>query len=247
MEELKGAIAESLPADVTVESLPTDVNKDVKVESSTPAPEVTPSPKVEPELPFHQHPRWREVQEEKRQAQDRADRLERQLLEISTRLSTPQAKDPDEGLTSEEKAFWARSRQIAREEAEKVKRETEPFMQRELQEQRMLVSSIMYERFQQQHPDVKPGSEEENTIAQKVRSGYSLEDAYNLVTYPQKLKNAEEAARKKVEEEISRKNKQKVAANLEGPGVSSTSPIQSKAKLSLRDIVENHMARESAA
>jgi hypothetical protein len=247
MEELKSAIQESLPENVTPESLPTDVNKDVTPDSSKAAPEVTPSPKVEQEVPFHEHPRWKEIRERERVASERADRLERQLMEVSNRLSTPQAKDPEEGLAPEEKAFWAKSRQIAREEAQRVKQETEPLVQRELQEQRMLVSSLMYERFQQQHPDVKPGSEEENSIAQKVRSGYSLEDAYNLVTYPQKLKSATEAARKQVEEEIQRKTKQKIAANLEGTGVSSNSPIQSKPRVSIKDLVDHHLAQEGAA
>ena len=63
MEELKDAIEESSPLDVNTESSPV-------------VPEETPSPKVEQkEVPFHEHPRWKEVQEDRRMAQERADRL----------------------------------------------------------------------------------------------------------------------------------------------------------------------------
>src|SRR5574343_428480 len=99
-DELKSAISESLPENVTVESLPTDVNKDVQPDSSQVAPVETPTPKVEQEEPFHKHPRWQEMRERERQANERAERLERQLMEISNKLATPKepTQDPYSGM-----------------------------------------------------------------------------------------------------------------------------------------------------
>lgn len=246
MEDLKNAIQESLPDNVNPESLPDDVNKDVQPGSSQEAHEETPSPKVEQEkqVPFNEHPRWKEVMRERDRERERADRLQQQMVELAMRQQNPQTQtDPYAGMTPEEKVFWEKQRQIAREEAQRVAQEAGTTLRNELLENKILVTSMMYERFLEKHPDIQPDSEEAGQIAQKVKAGLSLEDAYTVVTYPRKLKEVQDSVHAKKTQQQTKKTTEKIAANLEGSGVASTSPFSSQAKeLSNAEIVDLHFA-----
>ena len=99
MEEENDVQLDSSLADAIEESIPESSTGEETVSTEATVPEAETK-----EPPFHEHPRWKEVQEEKRQAQERADRLEQQLLSISERLSTPKdTTDPYADMDDEMK------------------------------------------------------------------------------------------------------------------------------------------------
>ena len=240
-EELQDAIEESLPSDENLESSP-EVDSELDQEVSSEATEPQAETK---EPPFNEHPRWKEVQEEKRVAQERADRLEQQLMDISNKLATPKepGKDPYDGM-NEEMREWAkfidnRAEAIADKRAEKERK-----LYREEQTQtKQQLAMIAYKEFQTRHPDVQPNSSEENAIAKRVSMGYSPDDAYEIIVGSTKRKALEEELAKT--RRVKAKNTQKLAANLETGGVASGSPIQPKDNMTVRDFVEHQLKQAS--
>ena len=218
---LQSAIADSLPAP--------DVNADpstatVQAEPVVPA-EAT-APKAEPkEPPFHEHPRWKEMQDEKRQLADH----NRQLMELLQRQSQPvvlQQPQQPENLTPEEKAFWEKNGQFFQKQAEPIIKQ----LDNKIQELQMTQMSLIYRDFQQRHPDVAPGSPEETKIANYFKKGLDLDTAYEAVFAPIKAKQEIEKAKQTQQS----RTQQKIAANVETNTVSPTA-IPSEEGKSFRD------------
>ena len=226
MSELENAIEASQPSDV--QSAPS------AEQTGEPVAHVeTPTQKVEQEkeVPFNEHPRWREVQEERNYWRELA------LKQAQPTVSpTPQA-DPYAGLTPEEKVFWQKVDERAEAIAQKKIESVRPQVEQELRQTKEAVSLMAYERFQQQHPDVKPGSPEENAIAQYFQKGYTLDDAYKVVMFDkigtQKAQQAKEVLVNKVQ--------QKIAANVETKTISPTSNLSPKA--SFREMMKREMEK----
>ena len=244
MDDLQNEILESLPEDVSSESSP-EVNPELDQEGS---PEATGKEAEPKEPPFNEHPRWKEVMEEKRIAQERADRLEQQLLEISGKLATPKTNeaDPYEGLEGDMKDWAKFIDQRAEAKAKAIaKQEREAYM-KEHQVTREQLAMIAYKEFKTRHPDVKPNSPEENAIASKVKLGYSPDDAYEIVVGSTKRQALEEELAKIKQGKQKVVTKQKLAANLETDGLTSGSPISPKEKMSVADFVAMQMAKGAA-
>src|SRR3990167_6564164 len=109
MEEnpLVSAISDSLPENVTEESLPP--RADVTQESSSAAPAETPAQKVEPkEPPFNEHPRFKELIEERNYWRNVASKaVERPVIQQQQAPQAP-SEDPYAGMSEEEKTFYRR-------------------------------------------------------------------------------------------------------------------------------------------
>ena len=218
---LQGAIVESLPTP--------DVNADpstapAQAEPVVPA-EAT-APKAEPkEPPFHEHPRWKEVQDEKRQLADQ----NRQLMELLQKQSQPvmvQQPQQPENLTPEEKAFWEKNGQFFQKQAEPIIKQ----LDNKIQELQMTQMSLIYRDFQQRHPDVTPGSTEEAKIANYFKKGLDLDTAYEAVFAS--IKAQKEIEKVKQSQQV--RTQQKIAANVETNTVSPTA-IPSEEGKSFRD------------
>ena len=250
MEELEKAIQEKIPDDATQNSQ--TAPKDAEGEPSTPAPEETPSPKVEQknEPPFNEHPAWKSFQERKeREAQmerERADRLERQLMEITNRLTsnTQPDKDPYENMSAEEKVFYqnldSRYKKMFQEELSQKER----IFRQELQESRATQAAIIYDKFLKENPDVKAGSVEESKIADRLRMGYTLEDSCELVMGPMRRQRQAEESAVKERQLRSKKTQQKIAANQETNTIPPNSPINPKVKKTSAEIVDEYLAQQ---
>ena len=224
MSELENALGDS------------QTSQDVPVSSTEntgepAAPAETPAPQVEQkEPPFNEHPRFREVIEEKNYWREMA-------LKQAQPQQAPQAPqvDPYANLTPEEKNFWKQVDERAETIAQRKIESVRPQVEQELRETKEAVASMAYERFQLQHPDVKPGSQEENAIAQYFQRGYSLDDAYKVVMFDrigvQKAQHVKDIQVNKVQ--------QKIAANVETKGISSTSNLSPK--MSFREALRKGM------
>ena len=244
-EELQDAIEGSLPPDADSGSSPEGQEPEPDQGDSSEATE----PKAESkEPPFHEHPRWKEVMEEKRQAQSNAERLQQQLFELTQKLATPKepGEDPYADMADEDKRFWKEVDRRAAEQARKIaEAERKTYMQ-EQQLTRQQMAMFAYKEFQAKHPDISPNSPEENAIAEKVKIGYTPDDAYEIVVGSQKRRQyEEELARIKGAREKT-KNKQKLAANLETGGLAPGSPIEPQRKLTVAEFVEMQMRKQAA-
>lgn len=225
---LVNAIQESLPENVTAESLP--AKADVTQESSPVAPVETPTPKVEQkEPPFHEHPRWIERQRESELLRQQ----NQQLIEVVQKLTQPKAQevDPYAGMTKEEKEFYQRIDNLAEQKTRKVLAEVAPQFQQELRETKETMAALAYERFLNKYPEVRPGSQEEGQIAELYKRGYSLDDARNLVFRDYDIQQA--VGKGKNQQQV--KVQQKVAANLEQKTLPPINGIPSKDKGNFRD------------
>lgn len=205
---LQNAIAESLPAQ--------DVNAESSPASETPQVEAlveTPTPKVEQvkEPPFHEHPRWKEIQEEKRALQQQNQQL-MDVLQKTQAQPHVRVESQPENLTPEENAFWDKNRKFLMKEAEPLIQE----LKKEIQETKMTQMALVYRDFQQRHPDVIPGSSEEAKVADYFRKGLDLDTAYEAVFAP--IKAQKEIEKYRQQNQVKTQNK--IQANVETSSVS---------------------------
>lgn len=174
------------------------------------------------EPPFHEHPRWKEMMEEKRQLQAMLQR-EQELRHMSLQQMQGQPADPYAGMSAEEKAFYQNIDRRIEERARQISQEQLKQFQPVIEDGRRELVRMKVEQFFKEHPDVKPGSMEETAIAQKIKQGYPVDDAYAVVMYP--LKQKEWTTKAQVTQQ--QKIQQKRAANVE---TSSGIPAQQQPK-----------------
>ena len=235
-EELKSAIEESLPSDQPqVESAPQDETP----ESSPEVPAETPAKQVEQEVPFHQHPRFKELVEDRNTAREDAKRANAQLMEIVNKLQQPQAPKADEyaNLTPEERVFYESLDKRIQSKVQDLVGKKEAEFKHEILQTKATQAAMMYDRFLKDHPDVKSKSPEEDAIAEKFRQGYSLDDSYKLVMGPSREQQLMMELDKLKRERQQQTVKKKVAASQDTGSVSQSSPVISQ-KLSTRQKIE---------
>lgn len=227
MSQLQQAIEGSQPQDVTTES------------STVEAPVETPTQQVEQEeqKPFNEHPRFREIIEERNHWRDVAMRA---VQTPAPQASQPIQDDPYAGMTPEERVFYQKLDERAEKLVERKLAQVAPQFEQRIIDTQEAVVALSYERFQQLHPDVKPNSPEENAIAEKVQMGYPLEDAYKLVMFD-KIRNDKLNQAKIVQ---TNKTQQKLAANVETQTIPAMS-VKQKEKLSFRDMLRKQMEESS--
>jgi hypothetical protein len=232
LDDLKSAISASLPEDGQAESSTATVQADPAVPAEAPAQQA----EQEKEVPFHEHPRWKEIQQEKEAARQQADHWRQQaerMAALAQGLQQPAAPaqvDQFAGMTPEEKIFWQKVDERAEQKAKAIAESMVPQFQNQLKETREVVTTMIYQKFLDKYPDVKPGSQEEGQIAELFSKGYSLDDAYK-VTFFEKQRQKEALQTK---QQAQQKIQQKSAANLE-TSTSNPSSIPQKQKLSVRE------------
>lgn len=182
--------------------------------------EATSEQATEKQTPFHEHPRWKEIQEEKLEWKERAQKLEEQYLELA-KPKTPEA-DPYADVEDKQTKDWYKQRdermkQIAKEAAAVERQKAEI----EIKALRDAYGQIAAKDFLKDHPDVKKGSDDLKQIVQKAQAiGGNLEDAYKIVMYESNAQKAVEAATKKK----TKQTQDKLAANVETKGVPPSLP-----------------------
>lgn len=251
--DLKSAISDSLPDDA-VQSV-SSTQPDVKDVSSTPAPEVTPSPKVEQQTPFHLNPDYIAFkQRQERKFEELNRQREQELYELRQQVETlKRPKEENLNLSDEElraKAFYEQLDRRMEDRLNAKLAEKEKVYQQELQMTRASLAALAYKEFQKRHPDVKSGSDTENLISEKVRQGYDVEDAYELVAGNQARESKIRELEEKLKAQQQVKTTQKVAANLETSSIPSTSPVGTNPKLKGRAgivaFIDEHLKSQAA-
>lgn len=223
MSQLQNALEGSQPQDENADPSP-----------AVEAPVETPTNQVEPEQkPFNEHPRFKEIIDERNHWRDVAMRA------VQTPAPQPNQAIPDDpyaGMTPEERVFYQKLDERAEKLVEKKLAQVAPQFEQRIRDTQEAVVALSYERFQQLHPDVKPNSPEENAIAEKVQMGYPLEDAYKLVMFDKM--RADKQTQVKTAQTV--KTQQKLAANVETQTIPTMS-VKTKEKLSFREMLKKQM------
>ena len=171
------AATDSSPVqDVPVESSP--IEQEQVTEQAPPTPS---QPVVEP--PFHEHPRWREVQQEKEQL-----RLEKQqLLETLQRVAPqPHAQpevDPYAGMDPQTAEFYRQMDRRIEQKAAAIAAQQLQGITPAADNIRRELAEIKIAQFRRENPDIKPGSQEEAAIAGFVQQGFDLNTAKKLALF----------------------------------------------------------------
>lgn len=210
--------------------------EDEEVESSTTEEtqdeEATSEKAPEKEPPFHEHPRWQEVQEQRKQAEDSAAKAkaEAEYYRGLAEASKPKENEPDPyaGMDAETKAFWENVDKRAEAKAlsivDKARKEaTEPLRQ-QLQASNKLLGNVIAKDFLKEHPELSKESPEMKLITKKAESEVrfgkdindALDDAYRVVMFDKVGQMAAEKEKKKTQSQT----KKKLAANVETKTVS---------------------------
>lgn len=226
MENEQKTQAESSPADVNAES------STVENQSA----EATAKQATEKEVPFNEHPRWKEIQEEKRQAVEAAANAKAQAeyyrgIAEASKLSKEEIQDKIyEANTPEEKRFYETIEKIAEQKVLKSEKALEARLRKEYEEslksRDTLVGQFVANEFLKSHPDLKKGTAEMGEITRKAQLFSSagiplteaLDEAYKSVMFEKNAQMAVEAERKKTQQ----KTQDKIAANVETKGVNTT-------------------------
>ena len=231
-ETLKDVVEASSPSDVQAAPSPAQE-----------APAETPAQQVEPkEVPFHEHPRWKKVQQEKERAREEAERAKSEAAYYKGLAEGSKQPAPDltANMTPEEKAFWEKAREISRQEAkqevEAIRKQYDPYIERYEKESVMTV----YETFKEKHPDIT--QDDEVSMARIVKplrqSGMTpkeaLETAYKSVFFEKNVQKTAQQTRQQQTEKL----QQKAAANLETTTVSQGSIPTKEEKLDLRETLK---------
>jgi hypothetical protein len=206
---LEGAIASSPEAQKEAQEMVPETATPQKAEAQ-------PAEEEQGETPLHEHPRFKEVIEEKNYWRQLVEQLVAQRQVPQPSPAQPQ-QDQYSGMTPEEKVFWQNVDARAEQKAKQIMQsQINPQLEAAKQE----FARLRVEQFYKDHPDIKPGSSEEHQIAEKVKSGYLPDDAYRIVMWPkvvgQKRVNNQEEQKQKIEA--------KRKANVVSSGSSASAP-----------------------
>jgi hypothetical protein len=200
-------------------------------EGTTQEPQTPPAKKEgvaqeeEPRVPYA---RLKEVVDEKNWYKTQ---LEQRLAQQNVQQQPLQAPvDPFVGMTPEEERFWRAVDQRAEKIAEQKVKQISPI----IDAGRMELAQMKVQQFRAEHPDVKPNSPEEISIAKKIEFGYLPEDAYRSVMWEAKVTQAEKQASVKNNQKIEAKKQ----ANVEQQSIPQGANAPTNKKLTLRQRIE---------
>lgn len=217
---LEGAIASSPEAQQQTQETQTPPAKQGETQEQTEQQQQA----APPEPPFHEHPRWKEMQEEKNYWREMAMKLQQQP-------SQQPPKQPEVmGNTPEEREFWRQVDDRARIQAEKIRQETQP----QIQAAQAEFARMKVVEFRRNHSDVKPNTPDEGEIANLIRQGYDPDHAYWAVMGPRGVQTAKQQATQQVKQQMQVKRQ----ANVEGSGVPSQSGLSAPKKSFIDDLKE---------
>jgi len=203
----------SSPLEGAIASSPEALSEAQEKVTETPTPQEGETPPVKEEqgeAPLHEHPRFKEVVDEKNWYKERLQEVMNRPQ--PTQPQQPQTQqDPYAGYSAEEQVFLRqrdeRTRQILREE---IGKNINPQIEAAKNE----FARIRVEQFHKDHPDIKPNSPQETQIAGKISQGYLPEDAYRSVMWDKNVGQKRETSEQQQQQKLQAKRQ----ANVVSPG-----------------------------
>ena len=176
------------------------------------------------QVPFNEHPRFKELIEERNWYRQQ---LERQQVQPQPQQPTT---DPYASMTPEEERFWRAVDQRAERIAEAKIQKVNPMLEAGVRE----LTNMKVQQFREAHKDIKANSPEEMAIAQKIQMGYLPEDAYKAVMWDSKVAEAEKQGNNNIKQKMEIKKQ----ANVEQKSIPEGVNTHTKEKLTLRQRIE---------
>jgi len=180
------------------------------------------------QVPFHHHPRWKELTEENRWLKQNMEQIIQQR-QVQQQFQQP-TQDPYAGMPAEEKVFWQSIDQRIEQGARKISDERFQGIAPMLETGAREIANLKVQEFRKAHPDVKSGSSEEFEIARKIsdatRMGYSLssDEAYWAVMGPRGVKVAQEQGKQQIKQQIETKKRANVEMAASVPAQAQVAP-----------------------
>ena len=221
--------------------------QDVETDSSSEALEETPSQQVEQEeikeVPFHEHPRWQEIQKERQELKEQNQQL-MQMLQSQATQKTPITQEQRDELEDKLSALDPAAREWMRD----LYKDMSKITQRELQKagkqftevinkQSQVIAELQEKEFRREHKDIAPNSIEERDIAELIKLGVPPTKAAWAIMGPKRAKEAETKGQVKK----TQTTKMKQQANMEVPNVAVNAPIDEN--ISFREALEREAAK----
>jgi len=176
-------------------------------------------PQGKEQTPFHEHPRFKEVIDEKNYWRDMAMKQMNSMQQSQSPQQIQQTARQQEtlpGNTPEEREFW----RMVRTEAERIADQKIQQVNPLLEAGRMELAQMKVAQFRSAHPDIKPNSPEEVAIAERIQSGYTPEDAYRAVMWDRKFQESQTRSTQQTKQKIIQKRQANVETR---PSVSQAS------------------------
>lgn len=165
-------------------------------------------------VPFHKHPRFKELIEENRWLKQNMEQIIQQR-QSQQQFQQPNS-DPYAGMTLEEEKFHRmideKIQQTAGRIVDSRMQSINPMLEAGAKE----IAAIKVQEFRKAHPDIKAGSDAEYEIAKRIneatRFGYSLssDEAYWAVMGPRGVKVAREEGKQQIKQQIEAKKRANV-------------------------------------
>jgi hypothetical protein len=168
--------------------------------------------------------RFKDVVEEKNYYRQQLEN-ERNRQISSQQLPQP-TTDPYTGMTPEEERFWRMVDQRAEKIAEQKVQRINPMLEAGIRE----ITQMKVQSFRSAHPDIKPNSPDETAIAERIRMGYTTDDAYWSVMGPRGIRVAQEQGKQQAKQQIEAKKKANVETSTSVPA-----SAQAKPKMTFRE------------
>jgi hypothetical protein len=206
MVEEKGVTPES-PLEDAVASSSEAEQQTQETETPTPQEGVTPEPE-EPQAEEQRVP-YDRFKEKVDEANWYKQQLEAQIARQQAPQPVAPQADPYANMTPEEKVFW---QNVDRRAEQKAKELFEQQISPQLEAAKKEFAVQRIEAFRKEHPEIKTNSPEEQMIAEKVRQGYFLEDAYKVVMYEKKVAEKQLSSQQQQKQRLEAKKKANVVS-----------------------------------
>ena len=207
----------------------------------------TEQPQEVKEPPFHEHPRWKEVQDEKNRAREEADYWRSQATNLVDKFQQPGASQPSQqevdiitkygAQDANTREFLRDMTQEMRREANKIADERSSQLTRENEALRRTVAGIQEKIFRQENIDVEPNSPEEKEIATYVSMGMPLDKATKAVMFDKRVAEAQRGTKVQKTKQATTK----AQANLEQSSIPRKSGIPEGENLSFKEKMRRGM------
>lgn len=211
-----------------VEEVESSTTEDVETESSTEQPEEATSQEAAEEVQQVPYDRFQEVNAQKNKAEQEAAYYKGMAEKPVTEAPV---SDPDANLDPQTKIFYQELDKRTSKAIDKARAEEREAADIRFTALAAQTAEIQHKLFRQDETDVIPDSPEEIAIAEKVKRGYSIQDATWSVMGAKRVESAKTVGKTKQQNKAQMKDQ----ANVEVSGVPTNSPVQGERKLSFRE------------
>lgn len=154
--------------------------------------------KTEKELPFHEHPRFRQIVEEKNQAKQMAEQVQRQLMQLQAQFEAQQkaakGQSREEALFKKLEAVDPDLAQVMRDtyskagEVERVNKELEEFKQWKSQQEAQVRAREAYSTIEKLHSEFKVPKELQDFYVAQIKAAASENPNMGVADLPHAYK-----------------------------------------------------------